>query len=112
MITAMVLQVHESASPPPTARRSFTRHYHLIDSELGNPNAYRDEIFPTRSQACSVAKDRVDWLAALVGLRIVPLAGTGRYLLTTGHRQDAGRIIEVEECGEAECLERKHGSMS
>lgn len=48
----------------------------------------------------------MDWLAALAGLRIVPLAGTGRYLLTTGRRGDPGRIIEIEECGETECLER------
>jgi hypothetical protein len=103
----MVLGVRDSAFPPPgSVGRSGSRHYHLIDSELGNPNAYRDEVFSTRSHALSVAKDRVDWLAALAGLRIVPLAGRGRYLLTTGRRRDPGRIIEVEECGEAECLER------
>ena len=108
----MVLQIRDPAlAPSTTLGRSNTRHYHLIDSELGNPNAYRDEIFPTRSRARSVAKDRVDWLAALVGLTIVPLAGTGRYLLTTGRRQDPGRIIEVEGCGEAECLEREFGSL-
>jgi hypothetical protein len=103
----MVLEVRDSVfAPPRPAGRSGSRHYHLIDSELGNPNAYRDEVFPTRSQAVSVARDRVDWLAALAGLRIVPLAGTGRYLLTTGRRGDPGRIIEIEECGETECLER------
>jgi hypothetical protein len=40
-----------------------------------------------------------------------PLAEAGRYLLTTGRPRDAGRIIELEECDDPECLEIAYGSV-
>ena len=80
-------------------------HYHLIENQVGNPQEYRDEVFTSRRSAMAAARGRAQWLAATAGARVVALAGGGRYLVTTGHPRDAGRIIEVEECDEAGCFE-------
>jgi hypothetical protein len=35
----------------------------------------------------------------------------GRYLITTGRPHDAGRMIAVEECDDADCLELGYDSL-
>jgi hypothetical protein len=55
------------------------------------------------------AKTRAEWLAALSGLRVEPLVGLGRFLVTSGRPQDVGRLIWVERCDEAECLTAQPG---
>jgi hypothetical protein len=87
------------------------RHYHLSDTTIGGGFGYRDDIFPSRREALAAARERADWLGALTGCRVHPLAEAGRYLLTTGRPRDAGRIIELEECDDPECLEIAYGSV-
>jgi hypothetical protein len=51
-------------------------------------------------------------LAAVAGGRVEPLLGPpGRYLVTSGRPRDAGRMILVDECEDAECLEVGYDSM-
>lgn len=80
-------------------------HYHLVDSAVGDPRSFRDELFRSRRRALAAARARADWLNLVVGLRVEPLGGSGRYLITSGHAGDAGRMIEIEECDEPLCLE-------
>jgi hypothetical protein len=80
-------------------------HYHLIDSAVGDPRGFRDELFRSRRRALAAARARADWLNLVVGLRVEPLGGAGRYLITSGRPSDAGRTIEIEECDEPLCLE-------
>jgi hypothetical protein len=44
-------------------------------------------------------------LKVVVGLHVEALGGAGRYLVTSGRPADPGRMIEVEECDEPQCLE-------
>lgn len=109
----------ESAPPatsvaPVVSTRSLrlrTRHYHLTDTTIGGPAGYRDDVFPRRRQALAAARERAQWLGALMGLKVQALADPGRYLLTTGRPHDPGRIIELEECDDRECLELEYGSI-
>jgi hypothetical protein len=43
------------------------------------------------------------------GLRVESLVGVGRYFITSGRSGDAGRLIAVEDCDEAECPESTIG---
>jgi len=46
------------------------------------------------------------------GSRVESLLGpVGRYLITTGRPHDPGRMIAVEECDDAECLELGNDSL-
>ena len=87
------------------SQRRPVRHYHLSEHTVGDSEGYRDEIFRTRRHALEAAKTRAEWLAALSGLRVEPLVEQGRFLVTSGRAHDAGRLIWVEGCDEAECLE-------
>jgi hypothetical protein len=91
--------------------RLRARHYHLSDTTIGGPSGYRDDVFATRREALMAARERAQWLAALTGLRVQPLADPGRYLLTSGRVHDAGRIIELEECDDPDCLELAYDSV-
>jgi hypothetical protein len=87
------------------------RHYHLIENTVGEPQGYRDDVFRSRRRALTVARTRAEWLAAVAGLRVESLVGVGRYFITSGRSGDAGRLITVEDCDEAECLTVTHRSM-
>jgi hypothetical protein len=97
-----------SELPPPTtmprARRAG-RHYHVIENRIGDPLGYRDEVFNTRREAEATSRTRAEWLAAVAGLEVEALSGSGRYLVTTRRAGDPGRLIEVEACTDAGCLE-------
>jgi hypothetical protein len=81
-------------------------HYHVVESALGDPNGYRDDVFRSRRQAVEVARTRAHWLAAMAGCRVETLFGPpGRYLVTTGSPHDPGRMIGVEDCDDFACLE-------
>ncbi len=68
-------------------------------------------MFPTRRAAVSAARERATWLAAVEACRVEVVAGRDGYLITTGRRHDAGRVIEVEECQEMACLETDYDSV-
>jgi hypothetical protein len=87
------------------------RHYHIIENAVAEPQGYRDDVFRSRRRALMAAKARAEWLAAVAGLRVESLVGTGRYFITTGRPGDAGRLITVEDCDETACLEAGYGSM-
>jgi hypothetical protein len=80
------------------------RHYHLSEHTVGDSDGYRDEIFRTQRCALEAAKMRAEWLAALSGLHVEPLVERGRFLVTSGRPHDAGRMIWIERCDEADCL--------
>ena len=81
------------------------RHYHIIESAVGDPGGYRDDVFRNRRLAIDAARNRAQWLATVAGCRVEPLLGPpARYLITTGQPHDAGRMIAVEECDDPECL--------
>jgi hypothetical protein len=42
---------------------------------------------------------------------MVPLAGIGRFLISTGRPSDPGRTIEVEECDDPACIQTARGSV-
>ncbi|PZR87510.1 MAG: hypothetical protein DLM67_21915 [Candidatus Nephthysia bennettiae] len=65
----------------------------------------RDELFRSRREALNSTRARAEWLRTVVGLKVEPLGAAGRYLITSGRRTDAGRMIEIEECDEPLCLE-------
>jgi hypothetical protein len=71
------------------------RHYHVIENAVGEPHGYRDDVFRNRRRALIAAKERAEWLAAVAGLRVESLVGTGRYFITTGRPSDAG----PSDCG-------------
>jgi hypothetical protein len=96
-----VMETARSVRPP----RLRARHYHLSDTTIGGPSGYRDDVFPNRREAVAAARDRALRLAALTGMHVQALADPGRYLLTTGRAHDAGRIIELEDCDDPDCLE-------
>jgi hypothetical protein len=75
------------------AQERLTRHYHVIENAVGEAHGYRDEVFPSRRRALMAAKERAGWLAAVAGLRVESLVGTGRYFITTGRPGDAGRLM-------------------
>jgi hypothetical protein len=105
-----VLRVMESArSVRPLRLRA--RHYHLSDTTIGGHSGYRDDVFPTRRAALAAARERAQWLAALTGLKVQALDDPGRYLLTTGRAHDAGRIIELEDCDDPDCLDLAYDSV-
>jgi hypothetical protein len=85
--------------------RLRARHYHLSDTTIGGHSGYRDDVFFTRREALTAARERAQWLSALTGLQVQALADPGRYLLTTGRAHDAGRIIELEDCDDSACVE-------
>jgi hypothetical protein len=86
--------------------REPVRHFHVIESAVGDPQGYRDDLFRTRRRALELARSRAHWLAAMAGCRVESLLGPpGRYLITTGRPHDTGRMISVEQCDDAECLE-------
>jgi hypothetical protein len=81
-------------------------HFHVIESAVGDPQGYRDDLFRTRRRALELARSRAHWLAAIAGCRVETLLGPpGRYLVTTGRPHDTGRMISVEQCDDAGCLE-------
>jgi hypothetical protein len=85
-------------------RRGY--HYHVVETAVGDPNGYRDDLFRSRRRALVEAKSRAHWRAALAGCRVEALLGPpGRYLVTTGRPNDAGRLIAVEDCDDPDCLE-------
>ena len=92
-------------------RRRAARHYHLVDNKVGDPRGYRDDLYPSRRQAEAAARLRVEWLAAVAGLRVEALTGGARYLVTTGGPTDAGRMIEVEGCDDPDCLQVAYWAM-
>jgi hypothetical protein len=99
-----VLRVMESARAVRPLRLR-ARHYHLSDTTIGGRSGYRDDVFPTRREAMAAARERAHWVAAMTGLKVQALDDPGRYLLTTGRAYDAGRIIELEDCEDPECLD-------
>jgi len=92
------------------ARRG-RRHYHVIESRIGDPLGYRDDVFATRRLAAATARTRAEWLALMGGLQVEALSGSGRYLVTTRRAGDPGRLIEVESCEDAGCLEADYDAM-
>jgi hypothetical protein len=81
-------------------------HYHVVETAVGDPNGYRDDVFRSRRRAVEAARTRAHWLAAMAGCRVEALFGPpGRYLVTTGRRHDAGRMIGVEDCDDFACVE-------
>jgi uncharacterized protein YbjQ (UPF0145 family) len=80
------------------------RHYHVVEHAVGEQQGYREEVFRSRRRALMSARARAEWLGAVAGLRVESLVGGGRYLITSGRPGDAGRLITVEDCHEAECL--------
>jgi hypothetical protein len=89
-----------------------TSHYHVIETALGQRDGYRDHLFRNRRHALEEAKTRAEWLAAVTSCRVERLFGpAGRYLVTTGRPHDPGRMVAVEECDDAECLEVDYGPM-
>jgi hypothetical protein len=80
------------------------RHYHVTENAVGEPEGYRDDVFRSRRRALMAARMRAEWLAAVVDVGVESLVGRGRYLITTGRPGDAGCLITVEECEDAECL--------
>lgn len=105
-----VLRVMESARAVRPLRLR-TRHYHLSDNTIGGHSSYRDDVFPTRREAMAAARERAQWVAALTGLKVQALDDPGRFLLTTGRAHDAGRIIELEDCDDPECLDLAYDSI-
>lgn len=101
------METARSVSSP----RLRARHYHLSDTTIGGHSGYRDDVFPTRREALSAARERALWLAALTGMQVQALDEPGRYLLTTGRAHDAGRIIELEDCDDPDCLEIAYDSV-
>jgi hypothetical protein len=93
------------------ARPRSTRHYHVIENTIGKPLGYRDDVFPSRRRAEAQARSRAQWMAAMAGLDVEALTGSGRYLVTTRRSQDPGRLIEVEACDDRECFEVAYGPM-
>jgi hypothetical protein len=91
--------------------RLRARHYHLSDTTIGGHSSYRDDVFTTRREALSAARERARWLAAVNGLKVQALADPGRYLLTTGRPHDAGRIIELEDCDDPDCIDLAYDSI-
>jgi hypothetical protein len=85
--------------------RKAARHYHVIENRIGDPLGYHDDVFPSRRQAQQQARTRAEWLALVAGLQVEALSGSGRYLVTTRRAGDPGRLIEVEACEDASCLE-------
>jgi hypothetical protein len=101
-----------SASHPiirPRSRRA-ARHYHVLENAIGDPLGYRDDVFASRRQAEATARTRAQWLA-LAGLHIEALSGSGRWLITTRRAGDPGRLLEVEACEDAGCLEANYDSV-
>jgi hypothetical protein len=94
------------------ARPRSTRHYHVIENTIGKPLSYRDDVFPSRRLAEAQARSRAEWMAAMAGLSVEALSGSGRYLVTTRRPQDPGRLIEVEACDDRECFEAAYGPMA
>jgi hypothetical protein len=93
-----------------SARQS--RHYHLTENSVGDAPGYRDDLYTNRRLALEAARARAEWLAAIAGSRVETLLGpAGRYLVTSGRPRDAGRMILVDECDDAECLEVSYDSM-
>ena len=78
--------------------RLRARHFHLSSTTAGGTVCDRDEAFSTRTEAVAAAREHAEWLAATTGLRLQPLTKPECFLLTSGRPNDAGRIIEVEEC--------------
>jgi hypothetical protein len=95
----------------PTMSRRVRRHYHVIENAIGDPQGYRDDVFPSRRQAEGTARTRAEWLALVAGLQVEALSGSGRYLVTTRRAGDPGRLIEVEACTDAGCLEADYDSI-
>jgi hypothetical protein len=94
------------------ARPAPVRHYHVIETAVGDRYGYRDDLFGSRRHATEVARTRAQWLATVAaGGRVETLLGpAGRYLVTTGRPSDAGRLIAVEECDDPDCVDRDHGA--
>jgi hypothetical protein len=89
-----------------------SRHYHVIENTVGHPQGYSDDLFRARREALEVARTRAHWQASMSGCRVETLLGhQGRYLITTGRSNDAGRMIAVEECEDGDCLEAAYDSM-
>jgi hypothetical protein len=105
-----VLRVMESARAVRPLRLR-TRHYHLSDTTIGGHSGYRDDVFTTRREAMAAARERAQWIAALTGLEVQALDDPGRFLLTSGRAYDAGRIIELEDCDDPECLDLAYDSI-
>jgi hypothetical protein len=99
----------DSTRSCPNARKEAKRrghHYHVVQTAVGDPTDYRDDLFRTRRRALDAARSRAHWIAALAGCRVEALFGPpGRYLVTTGSPHDAGRLIAVENCDDPDCLE-------
>ena len=103
------LELTRAPTMPRTRRGS--RHFHVIENAIGDPLGYRDDVFSSRRQAEATARTRAEWLAAVAGLQVEALAGSGRWLVTTRRAGDPGRLIEVEACEDAGCLERDYDSL-
>lgn len=86
-------------------------HYHLVDSSAGGHTRYREEIFETWTEARVAARERAVWLAGLSGWRVHPVAGKDGFLITSGRPYEAGRMIEVQDCDDPECLKRAYGPL-
>ncbi|MBJ7601121.1 MAG: hypothetical protein JF922_23990 [Candidatus Dormibacteraeota bacterium] len=83
----------------------------MIETGIGDPVGYRDDLFKSRREAEMAARTRAEWQAAVSDLRVEALSGAGRYLITTRRGGDPGRLIEVEPCLDPACLEADNDSM-
>ena len=86
--------------------RLRARHFHLTSTTAGGSFCDRDEIFATWQEAVAAARERAEGLAATTGLRLLALTDPECFLLTSGRPNEAGRMIEVEEC---ECIAGETG---
>jgi hypothetical protein len=98
-----------ASQPPPT--RAETVHYHLVDSTRAGQVGYHEEIFGSSGEALAAARDRAVWLADLSGWRVHSVTSRDGFLITSGRAHEAGRMIEVQECDDPECLEAAYGPM-
>jgi hypothetical protein len=100
-----------SVAPRLAPARPDSVHYHLVDSTRGSQLGYHEEIFGVKSEAVAAARDRAVWLAGLSGWRMHSVTGRAGFLISSGRAQDAGRMIEVQECDDPACLEAAYGPM-
>ena len=78
---------------------------------MGGQAGYRDETFGTWGEARVAARERATWLASLSGWRVHPVSGRAGFLISSGRAHEAGRMIEVLDCDDPECLEMAYGPM-
>jgi hypothetical protein len=78
---------------------------------MGGQSGFREEIFGRFSEASVAAQERAVWLAGLYGWRVHPVTGRTGFLISSGRADEAGRMIEVQDCDDPQCLETAYGPM-